>query len=120
MAELKKKYPRSTFLDTVVYLSNEESHDGIATIALGADGSGRTLTIAFERPGNTPAYPLCEKLLAALKNRYGNPASTTDFQEERARNRRSEWKTGTESMALSCFEMPRQPSYAERLTITGR
>jgi hypothetical protein len=58
MAELRTRYPRSTALEAMVYLSDEESHDDISTIAL-------------------------SKLM------------------------------------LSCFRMPRQPLYAERLSIAS-
>ena len=108
------------FVDGLVYLSNEESHDGISTIGLAKDDRGATLTIMFERQGQKPMYPLCEKLVAKLKNGYGNPLNVIDSREERAQNRRLEWKNATGSMTLSCFAMPRQPSYAERLTITSR
>jgi hypothetical protein len=126
MAELKKRYPRSTALDTLVYLSDEESHDHISTIGLSSSSGARTLTITFEpatferrRRGRVATYPSCEKSLSRLKGRYGNPADVVDAQEERARNRRFEWKTSTESLTLNCFRMPRQPLYAERLTITA-
>ena len=119
MADLKKRYPSSTALDTLVYLSDEESHDHISTIGLSGNGAARTLTITFERRrGGRAAYPSCEQSLSRLKERYGNPANVVDAQEERARNRRFEWNTAMESLTLNCFRMPRQPLYAERLTIT--
>jgi hypothetical protein len=121
MAELTKRYPRSMVLDTFVYLSDEDSHDDISTIGLSRNGDVRTLTITFERqhPAGRPTYPLCEKLLSLLEERYRNPANVVDAQEERARNRRFEWKTSAESLRLSCFQMARQPLYAERLTIAS-
>ena len=119
-AELKKRYPRSTAVDTLVYLSDEESHDHISTIGLSSNGAARTLTITFEQQrGRTATYPLCEQSLSRLKERYGNPANVVDGQEERAQNRRFEWNTPSESLRLHCFQMPRQPLYAERLTITS-
>ena len=121
MAELKKRYPKSTALDTLVYLSDEESHDHISTVGLSSNGAARTITIAFERQIQGRAtYPLCEQMLSRLKEQYGNPANAMDAQEERARNRRYQWKTSTESLTLNCFQLPRQPQYAERLTITSR
>jgi hypothetical protein len=121
MADLKKRYPRSTALDTLLYLSNEESHDHISTIGLSSSGAARTLTITFERQRQGRAtYPSCGDSLSRLKERYGNPTHVTEASEERARNWRFEWNTSTESLALSCFRMPRQPQYAERLTITSR
>ena len=120
MAELKGRYPRSTALDTLVYLSDEESHDHIATIGLTSTGAVRTLTITFERQrGARATYPSCERSLSGLRERYGNPAHIVDAQEERAQNRRFQWNTSTESLTLHCFRMPRQPLYAERLTITS-
>ena len=121
MADLKKRYPKSTALDTLVYLSDEESHDHISTVGVSRNGPARTITIAFERQIQGRAtYPLCEQLVSRLKARYGNPANATDAQEERARNRRFEWKTSAESLTLSCFQGPRQPRYAERLTMASR
>jgi hypothetical protein len=122
MAELTKRYPRSMALDTLVYLSDEDSHDDISSIGLSNNDAVRILTITFERQkrAGTPAYPTCEKLLSLLKKRYGNAANVVDAQEERAGNRRFEWTTSTESLTLSCFQMPRQPLYAERLSIAGR
>jgi hypothetical protein len=121
MAELKMRYPRSTALETVIYLSDEESHDHISTIGLSSNGAVRTLVITFERQqrGGRPTYPSCETLLSLLKQRYGSPANVVDAQEGRARNRRFEWKTSAESLTLGCFRMPRQPLYAERLTIAS-
>ena len=121
MAELRTRYPQSTFLDAMVYVSQEESHDDISTISLTTDSSGRTLSITFERQQrDTRTYPPCEKLLAVVKDRHGDPLTTVSGQEERARNRRFVWKKGAEAMTLSCFGMSRQPFYAERLTITDR
>jgi hypothetical protein len=120
MADLKKRYPSSIALDTLVYLSDEESHDHISTIGLSSNGAARTLTITFERRRRGRAtYPSCGQSLSRLKERYGNPANVMDAQEERVRNRRFEWNTSTESLTLSCFRIPRQPLYAERLTITS-
>ena len=119
MAELKKRYPKSTALDALVYLSDEESHDHISTVGLSSNGAVRTIAIAFEQQRQGRAtYPACEQLLARLKAQYGNPATATEAQEERARNRRFEWKTSSESLTLNCFQMPRQPQYAERLTMS--
>lgn len=121
IAELKTRYPRSTAVGTLIHVSNEDSHDHVSTIGLSTDGKVRTLNITFERtlPGGTVAYPMCETLLALLKERYGNPAKLVDVQEEQARNRWFEWNTSAESMILRCFRMPRQPLYAERLTISS-
>ena len=65
MADLQTRYPRSTALDTVVYVSTEETHDHISTIGLSSNGAARTLSIAFEREqrGGRATYPSCEKLL---------------------------------------------------------
>ena len=121
MTDLKKRYPRSTALDTLVYLSDEESHEHISTIGLSRNGAARTLIITFERQRRGRAtYPSCGRSLSLLKERYGNPTRVTEAQEERARNRRFEWNTATESLTLDCFRMPRQPQYAERLTIASR
>jgi len=120
MADLKKRYPSSMALDTLVYLSDKESHDHISTIGLSSNGAARTLTITFEQQRQGSAtYPSCEQSLSRLKERYGNPTNVANTQEERARNRRFEWTTATESLTLNCFQMPRQPLNAERLTITS-
>ena len=120
MADLKRRYPSSMALDTLVYLSDEESHDHISTIGLSSNSAARTLTITFERRRRGRAtYPLCGQSLSRLKESYGSPADVMDAQEERARQRRFKWNTSTESLTLACFQMPRQPLYAERLTITS-
>jgi hypothetical protein len=121
MADLQTRYPRSTALDTVVYVSTEETHDHISTIGLSSNGAARTLSIAFEREqrGGRAMYPSCEKLLGVLTDRYGTPANVVDAQEEKAHNRRFHWKRSAERLTLSCFRMPRQPLYAERLTIAS-
>ena len=120
MTDLKKRYPRSTALDTPVYLSDEESHDYISTIGVSGNGAARTLIITFERRRRGRAtYPPCAQSLSRLKERYGNPANVMEAEEERARNRRFKWNTSTESLTLNCFRMPREPLYAERLTITS-
>ena len=108
MADLKKRYPRSTAIDALVYLSEEEAHDSISTIGLSSEGAARALTITFERRRQGRAtYPSCERLLSRLKERYGSPVNVTTAQEERARNWRFEWSTSAESLTLNCFRMPR-------------
>lgn len=121
MAELKQRYPKSHAVEALVRLSDEESHDHISTIGLSSNRGVRTLAITFERQqrGRKPTYPSCDSLQAPLRERYGDPASIVDTQEERARNRRFEWKTPAETLTLRCFRMPRQPLYAERLTISS-
>ena len=120
LAELKQRYPQSTFLDTLVYVSEKESHDDISTIGLSNNGGMRTIAVSFERQrGGKPTYPACEKLVAFLTSQYGTPANITDAQEERTRNRRFEWKMAGEALTLSCFRLPQQPLYAERLAIAS-
>jgi hypothetical protein len=120
MAELKQRYPRSTFLDALVYVSEEESHDNISTIALSNSGRMRTIAVTFERHrAGRPTYPPCEQLVTSLTNQYGGPANIVDAQEEQSRNRRFEWKTSGESLTLVCFRLAQQPLYAERLTIAS-
>jgi len=120
VAELKQRYPRSTFLDTLVYVTNEESHDDISTIGLGNNGRIRTIAITFERQraGRT-TYPACDNLVALFTTQHGRPANIVDAQEEQSRNRRFEWKASGESLTLNCFRLPQQPLYAERLTIAS-
>ena len=120
VAELKQRYPRSTFLDTLIYVSNEESHDDISTIGLGNNGRIRTIAITFERQraGRT-TYPACDNLVALFTTQHGRPANIVDAQEEQSRNRRFEWKASGESLTLNCFRLPQQPLYAERLTIAS-
>ena len=121
LADLKKRYPSSVAVDTLVYLSDEESHDHISTIGLRSNGPARTLTITFERRREgRVTYPSCGQSLSRLKERYGSPANVVDAQEERALKRQYEWTTPTEALTLDCFRMPRQPLYAERLTIRSR
>ena len=118
MADLKKRYPSSVAVDNLVYLSDEESHDHISTIGLSGNGPSRTLTITFERRREgRVTYPSCEQSVSRLKERYGSPAHVMDAQEERALKRRYEWITAIEALTLDCFQMPREPLYAERLTI---
>src|SRR5687767_1145481 len=82
MEELRMKYPRSTAIEGLIYLSDQDSHDHISTIGLSGSGSARTLTIHFERQRNgTAAYPACEKVLADVERRYGRPARIADAQE---------------------------------------
>ena len=120
MADLKKRYPNSVAVDTLIYLSDEESHDHISTIGVSSNGPARTLTITFERRREGRAtYPSCGQSLSRLKERYGTPANVLDAQEERALKRRYQWTTATEALTLDCFRMPRQPLYAERLTIAS-
>ena len=121
LVDLKKKYARSTFVDQLMHVSDEDAHDGLGTVALGLIGGRQTLTLTFERQrrGARPSYPACAQMLSALERRYGRPAKTIDAAEEQARNRRFEWTSATESLTLSCFRMPRQPLYAERITISA-
>jgi hypothetical protein len=120
MEELTKRYPHSTAIGTRVYLSDEESHDHISTIGLSSNGAARTLVITFERQrGGRAAYPSCEPSLSRLKQRYGDPTRVVEATEERALNRRFEWTTSIESLTLHCFRMPREPLYAERVTISA-
>ena len=121
IAELKRKYPRAMVVGELVYLTAQESHDGITTIGLSGTGARRSLTVTFEQrqPGGTNTYPACEKLVSTLTERYGSPTNVIDAQEERARNRRFEWKRSTETLTLSCFRISSQPLYAERLTMTS-
>ena len=120
LAELKQRYPQSTFLDTLVYVSEKESHDDISTIGLSSNGRMRAIAISFERQrSGKPTYPACDRLVAYLTKQYGTPANVIDAQEEQARNRRVEWKTSEESLTLSCFRRAQQPLYAERLTIAS-
>jgi hypothetical protein len=58
-------------------------------------------------------------LLGVLRERNGTPANVVDAQEEQAHNRRFYWKRSRERLTLSCFRMPRQRLYAERLTIAS-
>jgi hypothetical protein len=118
MEELRVKYPHSTGIDELMYLSDQDSHDDISAIGLSGSRSARTLTIHFERQRNgTAVYPACENLLATVERRYGRPAKIVDAQEEQARNRRFEWNTTAETLTLRCFRMPPKPLYAERITI---
>ena len=121
IADLRTRYPRSTAVEAVVYLSTEETHDHISTIGVNSNGGHRTLNIAFEREqrGGRAAYPSCEKLLGVLTDRYGTPAHVVDAQEEQAHNRRFQWERPGERLTLSCFRMPGQRLYAERLTIAS-
>ena len=120
MADLKQRYPRSMFVDTLVYVSGKESHDGISTIGLSDNGRVRAIAITFERQDdNRPTYPACEKVLAVLTKQYGKTANVVDGQEEQSRNRRFAWKNSAESLTLSCFQVSQQPLYAERLTIAS-
>jgi hypothetical protein len=82
MGDLQTRYPRSTALDTLVYVSKEESHDHISTIGVSSNGVARILSISFgrEQRGGRPTYPSCEKLLAVLTGRYGTPANVVDAQ----------------------------------------
>jgi hypothetical protein len=120
IAELKQRYPQSVVVGQLVYVSARESHDSISTIGMSSTGARRNLTVTFEQrqPSGSPTYPACEKLLSTLTARYG-PPNVIEAQEERARNRRFEWKTSTESLTLGCFQLPSQPLYAERLTIAS-
>ena len=121
MADLQTRYPRSTALETMVYVSTEETHDHISTIGLSSNGVARTLSIAFEREqrDGRATYPSCKKLLGVLRDRYGTPANVVDAQEEQAHNRRFQWERPGERLTLSCFRMPGQRLYAERLTIAS-
>ena len=120
MAELKERYPRSTFVDTLVYVSEQESHDSISTIALGYNGALHTLTITFERQrARRLTYPTCEQIVSVITNQYGAPTNVVDAQEEQTRNRQLQWKTAGESLTLHCFRLPKQPLYAERITIVS-
>ena len=121
MAELKQRYPKSHAQEALIRLSDEESHDHISTIGLSTNRGVRTLALTFERQqrGGKPTYPLCDDLQLPLRDRYGDPVSIVDTQQERERNRRFEWKTPTETLMLRCFRMPRQPLYAERLAISS-
>jgi len=69
MADLNERYPRSTFVDTLVYVSEQESHDSISTIGLGHDGALHTLAITFERQrAGRLTYPACEQLVSLITN----------------------------------------------------
>jgi len=121
--DLRLKYPRSQVLDEgLVYLSEKDSHDHISTIGLSGIGSGRRLQINFERrqQDSKATYPPCQKVLSGLEQRYGRPTRIVDGQEEQSRNRRFEWNTSAETLTLSCFRMPRQPLYAESITIASK
>ena len=118
--DLRSRYPQSEIVDDgLVYVSEKDSHDHISTIQLSGGRPARILHIAFERRGRdgAPSYPQCANVLSALQQRYGRPASVIDAREERARNRRFDWKAPAETLTLRCFRMPREPLYAESITM---
>ena len=97
MEELRVKYPRSTAIGGLIYLSDQDSYEDISTIGLSGSGSARTLTIHFERERNgTAAYPPARTCSPMWNGDTAGPAET---------------------LTLSCFRMLRQPLYAERITI---
>lgn len=120
MVELKARYPSSPAVGGLIHVAENESHDGVSTVAVRTEGAVKILSITFERAhGSERRYPLCEKMLGALAGQYGAPSNVVEAQEERARNRRYEWAALGETMTLSCFSLPRQPMYAERLVISS-
>ena len=115
----KKRYPRSSFRDRHVYISEEDSHDHIYGLDLADSGNAR-VRIWFERHRREHhQYPRCEQVVAVITKQYGQPAVVQEFDEERCRNRRLIWRHSEEELSLLCFRMGRQPFFAADLTITS-
>jgi hypothetical protein len=120
--DLRHRYPASKLVGNYMYIAPSDSHDHIYGIQLPAkDGAGR-LKLFFERPdvphiGRERQYPRCDRLMSALRAKYGPPDTVEEYSEERARNRRLSWRRSQEVLALHCFRLHRVEFLAEALTI---
>ena len=118
--EAARRYPTSELAEHHVYLSPREIHDGISTIELpdARSGTGRLRVFFERRTAAAPEYPSCEKILALLRPRYGEPGTVQRSAEEQTAVRRMLWRRGGEVLTLVCFSKgARAPLSAETLII---
>ena len=76
------------------------------------------MRVFFERrTAGTPAYPSCDKILALLRPRYGEPGTVQRSSEEQSVVRRMLWRRGAEMLTLECFSKGARALSAETLII---
>ena len=117
--EAARRYPTSELTERHVYVSPRDIHDDISTIELPdtRTGTGR-LRVFFERRTRaTTVYPSCEKILAHLRPRYGEPGTVQRSSEEQSIVRRMLWRRGAEVLTLLCFSKGARVLSAETLVI---
>ena len=118
VADVRRQYPRSTIRDRHVTVTEADVRDHIRAIDLPGTGVNRRLRVMFEREvGRGVAYPACDQVLAPIRQAYGAPSATQEFDEERARNRRYIWSRGGETLSLLCFRLDGTEFLASDLTI---
>lgn len=118
-AEAAKRYPTSEITARHVYVSPRDTHNDISTIELPDDRSatGRLRVFFERRTTGAPAYPSCEKILALLRPRYGEPGNVQRSSEEQSVVRRMLWRRRAEVLTLVCFSEGAQTLSAETLLI---
>lgn len=120
--ELRRRYPDSMFVGNYLYVAQGESTDHISGIQLPSRAGAGPLKLFFERVNaststRAPQYPDCNDLVSVLEAKYGPPAATEEFSEERARDRRLTWKRAGEVLVLQCFRRKDANFFAETLSI---
>lgn len=117
--ETVKRYPTSEITERHVYVSPLDSHDEISTIELPdvRTGTGRLRVFFERRTAGAPGYPSCEKILALLRPRYGEPGTVQRSSEEQSVVRRMLWRQGAEVLTLVCFSKAAGTLSAETLLI---
>ena len=92
-AEIRGRYPNSTFSDGYVRVSDSDSHDRIHSISV----SEQRVRVNFQEA-------TCSSVAKSLVKGNGEVSQTYDFYEETLPSKRFIWKSDGETMMLQCHE----------------
>jgi len=121
-ADLRERYPNSTFQSNHVFVSVSDAHDEISSVAVPWAGGSALLRIGFGREigASSPRrfdYPRCGTVLDRLTADFGAPNEIVDYAEEQMQVRRHKWQAKAEALFLLCF-VGDDHLYAEAISIS--
>ena len=102
IADIKARYPRSSFHDGYIRVSETDSHNYVFSISV----SSQRVRVGFQKTDfeSGHQYPTCESVSRLLIETNGQPSDTQEFYEEIFLSQRLIWKSQNESMVLQCFK----------------
>ncbi len=101
IADIQAQYPRSSFSDGHIRVSESDSHDHVFSISV----SSQRVRVGFQKTDfeSGHQFPTCDSVTRLLIEANGQPSETQEFYEEVVLSQRLIWKSENESMVLQCF-----------------
>ena len=101
-AEIRERYPDSTFSDGHVRVSRSDSHDHIYSVWV----SDQRVRVGFQETDYEIGhrFPTCDSISQALIDANGDASDTQEFYEAATLSKRIVWKSDHETMVLQCFQ----------------